>query len=69
MFATIQWLQTWPSFFYGRYAAACPITAPFFFESKTTGLMFVRHRWPQGIFGSIFLGFRVKMQPQTTSAA
>jgi hypothetical protein len=37
-----------PCFFNGRYAAANPITAPFFFESETAGLMFVRPRWPQG---------------------
>src|SRR3974390_1628640 len=41
--------QTWFSFFNGRYGspAALPITAPFFFETETAGLMFVRHRWPQ----------------------
>jgi hypothetical protein len=40
--------QTWLSLFNGRYGspAALPITAPFFFESETAGLMFVRHRWP-----------------------
>jgi hypothetical protein len=27
--------------------AALPTTAPFFFETETAGLMFVRHRWPQ----------------------
>ena len=26
---------------------ALPTTAPFFFETETAGLMFVRHRWPQ----------------------
>jgi hypothetical protein len=42
--------QTRFSFFNGRYAsaAALPITALFFFESETAGLMFVRHFWPQG---------------------
>jgi hypothetical protein len=42
--------QTWFSFFNERYGspAAFPTTAPFFFESETAGLMFVRHRWPQG---------------------
>jgi hypothetical protein len=41
--------QTRFSFFNGRYGppAALPITAPFFFESETAGLMFVRHPWPQ----------------------
>jgi hypothetical protein len=36
-----------PCFFNGGYAAAHPTTAPFFFESKTAGLTFDRHRWPQ----------------------
>jgi hypothetical protein len=57
MFATIQWLQTWPSFFYGRYAAARPITAPLFFESETAGLMFVLHHWPQGFRWLFFSWF------------
>ena len=35
-------------FLNGRRAAAPPITAPFFFETETAGLMFVWHRWPQG---------------------
>jgi hypothetical protein len=43
------------------------MTAPFFFESETTGLMFVRHRSPQSWYA--FFGFRVRMQPQTTHAA
>jgi hypothetical protein len=37
-----------PSFFNVRYSAARPMIALFFFESETAGLMFVRHRWPQG---------------------
>jgi hypothetical protein len=58
MFATIRWLQTWPSFFYGRYAAARPITAPLFFESETAGLMFdVLHHWPQGFRWLFFSWF------------
>jgi hypothetical protein len=40
--------ETWFSFFDRRYAAANPVTAPFFFESETAGLMFFRHRLPQG---------------------
>ena len=40
--------QSRPSFFNDRYAAARPITALFFFESETTGLMFVRHRCARG---------------------
>ena len=41
--------QTWFNFFNGRdgCAAALPISAPFFFESETAGLTFVRHCWPQ----------------------
>ena len=48
--------QTWFSFFNGRYAspAALPITAPFFFETETAGLMFVRHRWPQSFLWWLF---------------
>jgi hypothetical protein len=42
-----KWSQRRPSFFNDGYAAAHPITALFFFESETAGLMFVRHRWPQ----------------------
>jgi len=42
-----KWSQSRSSFFNDRYAAANPMTAPFFFESETTGLMFVRHRSPQ----------------------
>jgi hypothetical protein len=57
MFAAIQWLQTWPSFFYGRYAAARPITAPLFFESETAGLMFVLHHWSQGFRWLFFSWF------------
>jgi hypothetical protein len=43
------WLgsQRRPSLFKDPHAAALPTTAPFFFESETAGLMFVRHRWPQ----------------------
>ena len=39
------------------YAAARPITAPFFFESETAGLTFVRHRWPQRLYWWLFLRF------------
>jgi hypothetical protein len=51
--------QTRFSFFNGRYGspAALPITAPFFFESETAGLMFVRHRWPQGFRWWLFCRF------------
>jgi hypothetical protein len=51
--------QTWFSFFNGRYAspAALPITASFFFESETAGLMFVRHRWPQSFRWWLFCRF------------
>jgi len=43
--------QTWFSFFNGRYGspAALPITASFFFETETAGLMFVGHRCPQSL--------------------
>ena len=39
--------QTWFSFFNKRYGppAALPISAPFFFESETAGLIFVWHCW------------------------
>jgi hypothetical protein len=40
--------------------AALPISAPFVFESKTTG----RNVSPSGFF----VGFRVRMQPQTMNA-
>jgi len=42
--------QTWFNFFNGRCGspAALPVSAPFFFESKTARLMFVRRCWPQG---------------------
>jgi hypothetical protein len=36
-----KWSQSRPSFSNGPYAAALPITAPFFFKSETAGLMFV----------------------------
>ena len=51
--------QTRFSFFNGRYGppAALPITAPFFFESETAGLMFVRHRWPQSFCWWLFCRF------------
>jgi len=49
--------QRRPSFFNGRYAAANPITAPFFFESETARLMFLRHRWPQGFRWKLFSWF------------
>ena len=51
--------QTWFSFFNGRYGspAALPITAPFFFESETAGLMFVRHCWPQSFPWWLFCRF------------
>jgi hypothetical protein len=62
--------QTWFSFFNGRYgsAAALPTTAPYFFETETAGLMFVRHRWPQSFRWWLFVGLRVRMQPQTMNA-
>jgi len=43
-----RWSQSRSSFFNDRHAGAPPITAPFFFESKTAGLIFVRRCWPQG---------------------
>jgi|SRR5215469_18162229 len=46
----IEWSQSRSSFFDYRYAAATPITAPFFFKSKAAGLMFVRHCWSEGFF-------------------
>ena len=51
--------QTRFSFFNDRYAppAALPITAPFFFESETAGLMFVPHRWPQSFRWWLFCRF------------
>jgi hypothetical protein len=52
-----KWLESRPSFFNDRYAAARPITAPFFFESKTTGLMFVRNCCPQSFHGQLFCWF------------
>jgi hypothetical protein len=36
-----KWSESRPSFFNGWDAAARPMTAPFFFKSETTGLMFV----------------------------
>jgi hypothetical protein len=51
--------QTWSSFFNGRYGSptALPISATFFFESKTAGLTFVRHRWPQRFCRWLFRRF------------
>jgi hypothetical protein len=49
--------KTRPSFFNDRHAAARPITAPFFFESETAGLMFVGHRWLQGFRWWFFSSF------------
>jgi hypothetical protein len=51
--------QTWFRFFNGRCGspAAFPITALFFFESKTAGLMFVRHYWLQGFRWCLFSWF------------
>jgi hypothetical protein len=51
--------QTRFSFFNGRYGspAALPITAPFFFETETAGLMFVRHRWAQSFPWWLFCRF------------
>jgi hypothetical protein len=46
-----------PCFPNDRYAAALPTTAPFFFESEAAGLMFVRHRWPQGFRWQLFSWF------------
>ena len=49
--------QTWSSFFNGRYGSpdANPITTPFFFESKTARLPFVRHHCAQSWW--LFLRF------------
>src|SRR6516162_10183074 len=51
--------QTWFSFFNGRYRspAALPISAPFFFETETAWLMFVRHCWSQSFCWWLFLWF------------
>jgi len=51
--------QTWFSFFNGRYRspAALPISAPFFFETETAGLMFVRRCWPQRLCWGLSLRF------------
>src|SRR6516164_5328644 len=51
--------QTWSSFFNGRYGspAALPISAPFFFETETAWLMFVRRCWSQSFCWWPFLRF------------
>src|SRR6516164_3432645 len=51
--------QTWFSFFNGRYRspAALPISAPFFFETETARLMFVRRCWRQRLYWWLFLRF------------
>jgi len=48
--------QTWFGFFSQRCGspAALPITAPFFFERKTAGLIFVRRCWPQSFCWLLF---------------
>ena len=37
--------------------AALPISAPFFFETETAGLMFVRRCWPQRLYWWLSLRF------------
>jgi len=41
----------------GTVPPLLPITAPFFFESETAGLMLVWHRSPQGFRWSLFSWF------------